>query len=136
MDVDHLRELASLERTYWWHVSKRALAVDLLARFAPPPGLLIEGGIGGGYALSTFRDLGYGVVGLDALPEAVEAAKEHGVDDVRVCDLDGEWGLVPGSARVVVARWGHFCSPQIAVVNSRPLVDILFFVVVHPKLTL
>ena len=48
MDPKHLDELIAIERNYWWHVAKRELVIELLDRFAPPPGLLIEAGIGGG----------------------------------------------------------------------------------------
>ena len=35
MDPRHLENLISVERTYWWHVAKRELVLDLLRRHAP-----------------------------------------------------------------------------------------------------
>ena len=102
MDAQHLDELVELEETYWWHVAKRRLACGLLAQFAPPPGLLIEGGIGSCRNLLEFRELGYDVAGLDVMPEAVQLARERGIDLVHQHDLTLPWPFENASARAVV----------------------------------
>ena len=50
MDPSHLQELVELEDNYWWHVAKRQLVTRLLLKHCPPPGRLVEGGIGSGRA--------------------------------------------------------------------------------------
>ncbi len=102
MDPRHLDELARVEATYWWHVAKRALLADLLHRFAPPPGLLVEGGVGAGLTLRACRDQGYEVAGLDLVPEAVAHAAALGLSEVRCQDLHAPWPVPAGRARAVV----------------------------------
>ncbi len=102
MEYHHLQELIELEDRYWWHTAKRALAVTLLQCHFPPPGLIVEGGIGSGRNLVEFQKLGYDVAGFDILPQAVEHVRQRGVEQVRVHDLCAAWPLEPESARAVV----------------------------------
>jgi SAM-dependent methyltransferase len=93
MDPRHLEELKALEDHYWWHVSKRALVTGLLQTHAPPPGRLVEGGIGGGMNLRHFQHLGYTVTGLERMEAAVVHCKAQGVMDVHVHDLEVPWPI-------------------------------------------
>lgn len=102
MDLHHLAELVNLEETYWWHVAKRQLVVETLRTHFPPPGRLVEGGIGSAGNLIAFRNLGYDVAGLDILPEAVEHARERGLCDVQQHNLETPWPVEPNSVRAVV----------------------------------
>lgn len=102
MQASHLTELIELEDAYWWHIAKRQLVLDLLARHAPPPGRLIEGGIGSARNLVEFRARGYDVAGLDIMPAAVQHAHERGLTDVREHDLTLPWPFATASADVVV----------------------------------
>jgi SAM-dependent methyltransferase len=102
MDTQHLNELVELEESYWWHVAKRRLASGLLSRFAPPPGLLIEGGVGSCRNLLEFQNMGYDVAGLDVMPEAVGLAHRRGLGDVHLHDLSECWPFADESARAVV----------------------------------
>ncbi len=102
MEYHHLQELIELEDRYWWHAAKRALAVSLLQRHFPPPGLIVEGGVGSGRNLVEFQKLGYDVAGFDILPQAVEHVRQRGLEKVRVHDLGGAWPLPSESARAVV----------------------------------
>jgi SAM-dependent methyltransferase len=102
MQASHLSELIELEDSYWWHIAKRQLVLDLLGRYAPAPGRLIEGGIGSARNLVEFRQRGYDVAGLDIMDEAVEHARERGLTDVCRHDLTLPWPFPAGSADVVV----------------------------------
>lgn len=102
MQTHHLQELAALEDEYWWHLAKRQLITEVLARFAPPPGLLVEGGIGSSRNLVEFARLGYDVAGFDVIPEAVELGREKGLSRVAVHDLELPWPVEPQSLRAVV----------------------------------
>jgi SAM-dependent methyltransferase len=102
MDPSHLENLISVEQTYWWHVAKRELVLELLRRHAPSPGLLVEGGVGGGANSLAFRDLGYDVRGFDLMAKAVEYCRGLGLGDVRVHDLQEPWPIEPAVARAVV----------------------------------
>lgn len=102
MEHHHLQELIDLEENYWWHAAKRSLAASLLARHFPPPGLLVEGGIGSGRNLLEFRTLGYEVAGLDIMPQAVEHVRGRGVHRVHRHDLTQHWPFPEQSARAVV----------------------------------
>jgi len=120
MDARHLSELAELENGYWWHVAKRQLAAQLLTRFAPPPGLLVEGGVGSSRNLVEFHRLGYETTGLDVMPEAVELARERGVDGVQLHDLEDAWPVEEGSARAVVLLdvIEHLAEPAVALEHA------------------
>ncbi len=102
MDARHLDELIQLEDSYWWHVAKRRLVCDLLARHFPPPGVLVEGGIGSGRNLVAFRQLGYEVHGFDILPSSVEHARTRGLRNVVEHDLSEPWPLASESVRVAI----------------------------------
>lgn len=102
MQQSHLAELAELEDSYWWHVAKRDLAVSLLRKYAPAPGLLVEGGIGSSRNLVEFQNLGYDVHGFDIMPEAVSYGRDKGIESVSVHDLNEPWPIEPKSARAVV----------------------------------
>jgi SAM-dependent methyltransferase len=102
MQPEHLQELAELESTYWWHVAKRELITRVLSQFAPPPGLLVEGGIGSSRNLLEFSRLGYEVSGFDVMPEAIELGKQKGLSRVAVHDLEKPWPVEESSLRAVV----------------------------------
>jgi SAM-dependent methyltransferase len=102
MQASHLQELIELEDSYWWHVAKRQLVLDLLSRHAPAPGRLIEGGVGSARNLLEFQAHGYDVAGLDIMPESVSHAHERGLSDVQVHDLTQPWPFPNASADVVV----------------------------------
>jgi dolichol-phosphate mannosyltransferase len=120
MDADHLGELIELEETYWWHVAKRRLALKLLARYAPPPGLLIEGGIGSCRNLLELQRQGYEVAGLDVMPEAVALARERGLERVCLQDLAEPWPFDSGSARAIVLLdvLEHMADPVAALSHA------------------
>jgi SAM-dependent methyltransferase len=102
MDSKHLEELIAVEADYWWHVAKRALVTRLLRSHLPPPGNLIEGGVGGGRNLTAFRELGYEVAGFDLMEASVEHCRSQGLHDVWNHDLQEPWPTRPRSARAVV----------------------------------
>ncbi|MCU0872095.1 MAG: class I SAM-dependent methyltransferase [Pirellulaceae bacterium] len=102
MDAPHLQELIDLEEGYWWHVAKRRLAVEILQRYLPAPGLLVEGGLGSGRNLREFQRLGYEVAGLDIMPESVARARQVGLPDAYLHDLTEPWPIAPGTVRAVV----------------------------------
>ena len=102
MDPTHLQELIDLEDGYWWHVAKRALVSRLLKSHFPPPGRLVEGGIGSARNLIEFQECGYQVTGFDIMPDAVSHARQRGIEDVHVLDLAEDWPLPQKSVRAVI----------------------------------
>jgi SAM-dependent methyltransferase len=120
MDAKHLDELVELEESYWWHVAKRRLVMQLLSRYLPAPGLLIEGGIGSCRNLIEFQRRGYDVAGLDVMPEAVELARERGLDRVHLQDLAETWPFESESARAVVLLdvLEHMADPVAALCHA------------------
>lgn len=102
MNPEHLLELITVERDYWWNVAKRALVIELLRSHAPPPGRLIEGGLGAGGNLHAFVELGYRTTGFDIMPEAVDHCRAQGLEDVHVIDLQQPWPVPAGQAKAVV----------------------------------
>ena len=78
-------------RSYWWHVAKRELVLEVLARHFPPPGILIEGGAGGGANAVAFNRLGYEVRGFDLMPESVAHCRVMGFTEFQTHDLLEPW---------------------------------------------
>ena len=101
MEPEHLEELILLEESYWWHVAKRSLVVQLLKQHLPPPGLIVEGGIGSGRNLAEYQRLGYDVLGLDIMEEAVEHSRGRGLP-VKRHDLSEPWPVAAAPARCVI----------------------------------
>jgi len=102
MDLRHLADLALLEGSYWWHVSKRKLILTILADRFAPPARLIEGGVGGCGNLVAFQAAGYDVSGLDILPEAIEYGRRRGLKDLHCHDLLRPWPVAENSFDVAV----------------------------------
>jgi len=102
MDPGHLTQLVELEDNYWWHVAKRQLVMRLLTKFCPPPGRLVEGGIGSGRNLVEFSETGYDVTGFDLMPESVDHVRQRGIDDVQVHNLAEPWPVDEGRLTAVV----------------------------------
>ena len=111
MALGHLEELAHIEGTYWWHVAKRNLVINLLERYCSPPGKLLEGGVGAGGNLAVFKDLGYIVKGLDALAPAVDYCHARGLSDVHLHDLEEPWPFDAGLAFCPLrVKWCRGCD--------------------------
>jgi len=125
MQVAHLQELAALEDSYWWHVAKRELAKELLLKHAPPPGRLIEGGVGACRNLQTFQELGYQVTGFDVMPEAISLGRSRGVNDVRIHDLGTPWPVEPQSTRAIVLLdvLEHVADPVLVLQHAREVLE-------------
>lgn len=102
MDPRHLEDLIAIERTYWWHVSKRALVQQLLHAHAPAPCTVMEGGVGGGLMLRSLADKGYSVAGFDLSPQAVHHCHQLGLSAVTVHDLQTPWPVQNGSVGAVL----------------------------------
>ncbi len=133
MQPEHFNELAELEDSYWWHVAKRQLIVELLQRHAPPPGLLVEGGIGSSRNLVEFQQLGYDVHGFDIAQEAVNYGHEKGLDGVQIHDLEEPWPIeTPIKAVVLLDVIEHVADPAVVLRNasSRLTADGAIFVTV------
>lgn len=102
MDNAHLQELIRLEQSYWWHLAKRQVVASALTRWCPAPGTLIEGGVGGGGNLRTWRDMGYAVSGFDILPESVAHCRDELGLAVQAHDLAEPWPVPAETADVIV----------------------------------
>jgi SAM-dependent methyltransferase len=120
MDPAHLKELEELESTYWWHVAKRKLALTLLQRFAPPPGLLVEGGIGASANLQEFQSTGYEVQGFDVMPEAISMAQNKGIKSVDIHDLEKPWPVAKQARAIVLLDvLEHIEESELALKNMK-----------------
>jgi len=140
MDSAHLDELIELEDKYWWHVAKRKMVTGLLDKHFPPPGCLIEGGVGAGRNLLEFQDKGYQVRGFDIMPAAVEHCQARGVEDVQVHDLGEPWPAEPGSVKAVVLLdvLEHLEDPVKVMRHVKEILaddgGLVFTVPAHPSL--
>jgi SAM-dependent methyltransferase len=125
MDSAHLDELIALEDTYWWHVAKRELVTEIVHKQFPPPGRLVEGGIGSARNLLAFEQMGYHVTGFDVMSDAVEHAKGRGIEDVDVLDLQTDWGLPADSVHVVLLLdvLEHIADPVAALRRAADVLD-------------
>jgi SAM-dependent methyltransferase len=117
MESAHLTELIELEDHYWWHVSKRKIATELLRKWAPAPTRIVEGGIGAAGNLLSWKRNGYRVIGLDIMPESVTHAKSVGIEDVFEHDLHQPWPVDDNSIGAVVLLdvLEHLSDPVLAL---------------------
>jgi SAM-dependent methyltransferase len=140
MDARHLDELKDVERRYWWHRAKRALVKRVLRRHLPPPGRLVEGGVGAGANLLSFARWGFQVSGLDIAPAAIDYCRSRGLADVKVHDLQQPWPVASRSARAVVLLdvLEHLANPVAALRHAAKAIEsgggIVFTVPAGPSL--
>lgn len=140
MDPSHLKELVTLEDSYWWHVAKRQLVLRLLEKYCPAPGRLVEGGIGSGRNLVEFNELGYDVTGFDLMPESVQHVRDRGIEDVRVHDLGQPWPVEQSSLRAVVLLdvLEHVENPALVLRHAHSALEadgaVIITVPAHPWL--
>lgn len=140
MDPQHLVQLSKLEDTYWWHIAKRQLIMNLVTEHFPPPGRLVEGGIGSCHNLLAFQETGYVVAGFDISAQAVEYGRGKGIDQVAVHDLGEPWPLEDGSHDVVVLLdvLEHLADPAQVLRNARRILQpgggVVFTVPAYPWL--
>jgi hypothetical protein len=125
MDPRHLADLIAKEDEYWWHVAKRALVTELLKRHVPPPGRLVEGGVGGGGNLMAFRRLGYAVAGFDCMLESVEHCQNIGLSDVCLHDLQEPWPAPDDRVQAIVLLdvIEHVVDPVRVLANAAAILD-------------
>jgi SAM-dependent methyltransferase len=141
VETAHLRELIDLEDRYWWHVAKRRLATGLLQRLVPPgPSRVVEGGIGAAGNLALWQQMGYGVVGLDCMPESIQHAQDLGLSDVHLHDLHQPWPVENESSDAVVLLdvLEHLQDPVTALGHAARCLKstgkVLFTVPAYPML--
>lgn len=81
------QELYELEETYWWFVGRRALARQMVERYADREGLrLLDAGCGTGGTLSKMIGLGE-LHGFDFSPYALAFTRKRGFDLLAAGDL-------------------------------------------------
>ena len=140
MDASHLQELIELEDNYWWHIAKRQLVTSMLERYFPPPGSVVEGGIGSSRNLLEFARLGYEVYGLDVMQEAVDYAHDRELPYVWNHDLQEPWPVDPGSAKAVVLLdvLEHVADPVLVLRHAHQALSadggVIFTVPAYPWL--
>jgi SAM-dependent methyltransferase len=106
-------------------VAKRQLVVEVLQRWFPGPGRLVEGGVGSSRNLLAFRTLGHQTVGLDVAGEAIEIAHRRGVGDVFQHDLAAPWPVAPQSVMAVVLLdvLEHIADPATVLRHAATALD-------------
>jgi SAM-dependent methyltransferase len=93
----HLEE----DRAHWWFRGRLAVIVAVLRRALPARRIrLLELGCGSGNVLATLAQFGE-VVGIEAHPELIAAARAAGLD-VRAGRLPDDLGVAPGWADVAL----------------------------------
>lgn len=138
MDPSHLDQLVQLEDSYWWHVAKRELVLNLLDKHLPAPGRLVEGGVGSARNLLEFQKRGYEVTGFDIMPEAVEHGRRRGIDDVQIHDLAQPWPVEDESVRAIVLLdvLEHMEDPITVLQNAKQALQsdggVIFTVPAYP----
>lgn len=94
MEFEWVAEHHNLEARYWWFVNKRRLVHQLLNRFAPAKGQVLEVGTGGGFLARELARAGWEVISSDLYPGAARFALEHGAKGALAFDADKRWPFV------------------------------------------
>ncbi len=79
MRSDLYRELYEVENTHWWHLHKRATVHQMIAKYIPQKGRVLDIGSGTGKILEELKVKGWQVEGIDGAPEAVEWSQKRGI---------------------------------------------------------
>jgi len=67
-------EMAALEGDHWWFRGRRAVVLDLIRRFAPRSGRVLDIGLGTGFNANLMVQRGYEVTGLEPSKDAIAFA--------------------------------------------------------------
>ncbi len=81
MQTEEYQKMRDLEDHYWWFVSRRRLALSLLAEYFPDPTLGLDLGSGTGAFLSELQSK-FRCLGMDFSPHALAFSKERGLVDL------------------------------------------------------
>ncbi len=101
MEAELYRDMFSNEEKFWWFAARRRIVLELIRRYAPDARQLADLGCGSGYTLHAFAPFFQQVTGLDSSPEAIEFAKQRGIEVVKG-SLPGEVPLKPDTFDVVL----------------------------------
>lgn len=93
------QDLYQLERTHFWHISKRQTVLALLKRYLHLPAKILDYGCGTGENVKALSALGESF-GIDISKEAVEFCKKRGLKNV-ILVKDGKIPFKNGSFDVV-----------------------------------
>lgn len=80
MEKELYAEMAELEETHWWFRARHAVILDIMRRYCPRAGTLLDIGLGTGLNASAFSRAGYRVTGVEPSPEAVAFAQAKAPD--------------------------------------------------------
>ena len=104
MRKDLYHEMYQLESTYWWHVGRRQLILQLLnsvqSDFPRVSCRLFDAGSGTGMLLSELADYGQ-IAGLDISEEALSFCKRRGLKDLIKSDFSKPLPIRSNSQHVV-----------------------------------
>jgi SAM-dependent methyltransferase len=89
-----LERMLQIEERHWWFRARQEILLDLLRRWVPPGGRVLDVGCGTGYFLGAAQE-DWEVWGLDPAPEAVAFCHSRGLlrvsqgtsDDLKSADL-------------------------------------------------
>jgi SAM-dependent methyltransferase len=99
MKDEAYRLMAELDETYWWFQARREIVCDVVARFVPPGGAILDYGGGTGALAARLCGQGYRVVAADVSRPMLASCRERGIPTI---DLDAET-IPPASADCVLA---------------------------------
>lgn len=104
MGIEHLEELSSKEKSYWWHVNRHRLVMSFLNDLDCSLSLkkVLEVGCGTGFLASQLFANGMDVIATDVLPEAVCFVQASGVTKKLVFNANQPWPFLAESFQKVI----------------------------------
>lgn len=85
MRSDLYAELYEAEENHWWHQYKRAIAQQILKKYQPDPGRVLDVGAGGGKLLSELKNKGWQAKGIDLDPLAKKQSQKRQIN-IQIAD--------------------------------------------------
>ena len=76
MESHMYEEMAALEESHWWFKGRRAVVFDVLRRFVPKGGRVLDVGLGTGFNAHLVQTEGYEVEGVEPADDAIAYAKK------------------------------------------------------------
>jgi SAM-dependent methyltransferase len=91
--------MAALEDSHWWYQARREIVSDVVSRFVPAGGEVVDYGCGTGAMASRLGDVGYRVLGAEIRNGMLENCRRRGLPTINL----NEQCIPPASADCVLA---------------------------------
>jgi SAM-dependent methyltransferase len=99
MEEEAYHLMTDRDDSYWWFQARREIVCDVVSRFVPAGGEVVDYGCGTGAMAARLRELGYRIVGAEVSEDMLENCRRRGLATINL----SEQSIPPASADCVLA---------------------------------